>query len=36
MDYEEIIFRVLAIAAVFIWVGCAVVGVALLAEGIYW
>ena len=32
MDYEEIIFRVLAVAAGFVWVGCVIVGVALLSE----
>jgi len=32
MDYEEIIFKALAIVAGFVWVGCAIVGVALLSE----
>jgi len=32
MDFEEIIFRVLAIVAGFVWISCVIVGASLLSE----
>jgi len=36
MDYEEIIFKALAIVAGFVWIGCVIVGAALLSEVYYY
>ena len=36
MDYEEIIFKALAIVAGFVWVGCVIVGAAIIYSEVYY